>query len=161
MKMFIFRQIIIKSILLVVLLFSPVYVQSQETVLLTKEIKTSFSDYKGAIEVQLQEYDEMKFKHVYLEHRKERKKYNEVDFLYVKGAIKNLMNRHLSGATVTAKFMNDEGQEVEIKAGSVIPRIIRLNGEKKGYFTVKVPFDHRIKTCRLDINWTGKEEWYQ
>jgi len=122
------------------------------------EIRTKIESFKRNIQVKLQRYDEARIEYAYLEHKRKKKKTGEKDYLYVKGAVKNLMNRHLSGAVVLVDFVNDVGQVVAREYGEVIPRIIRLNGAKKGYFTVKTSYNPSISLCKLTLNWSGKEE---
>jgi hypothetical protein len=87
-------------------------------------------------------------------------KYDENDngknYLILKGSVKNLQNRLLSGAVVVAHFFDENGNLVRNEYSEVIPRIIRLNGSKRGRFTVKVPYDKRISLCKLDMSCSGR-----
>jgi hypothetical protein len=122
------------------------------------EIRTKIESVKRNIQIEAQRYDDARIEYIYLEHKRKKKKKGEKDYLYVKGAVKNLMNRHLSGAIVTADFIDASGQVVAREYGEVIPRIIRLNGAKKGYFTVKTSYNPSVSLCKLTLNWNGKEE---
>lgn len=145
-----------------VLLFGCKTVQAKDDIatprVINAEIRTKTSSFKRNISIEITKYDEARIEHAYLEHKRKKKKSGEKDYLYVKGAVKNLMNRHLSGAIVTATFIDNNGQVVGHEFGEVIPRIIRLNGAKEGYFTVKTKYDPFVTQCKLTLNWSGKEE---
>jgi len=115
------------------------------------EIKTKIESHKRTIQVELQRYDDARIENAYLEHKRKKKRTVEKDYLYVKGAVKILTNRHLSGAMVMTAFMNAEGQVVAKEYGEVIPRIIRLNGAKKGYFTIKTSYNPDITNCKISL----------
>ena len=125
---------------------------------ISAEIRSIIPDLSSVMQIEMQLYDEARIMYAYLEHQRKKKKTGEVDYLYVKGAVKNLRNRILSGAVVIVDFMDNAGNVVAREQGSVIPRIIRLNGAKKGHFTVKTKYDPFITQCKIRLDWSGKED---
>jgi len=127
-------------------------------IVLMKNIKSKMTAFSKRIRIELTNYDEVKFKNVHLAHKRQHKKSGEKDYLLIKGQVKNLMNRYLSGVTVHVVMFDENGQNIGHKDGNVVPNIIKINGAKKGYFTIKFPYDSSIARMEMDLVWSGKEE---
>ncbi len=148
-----------KKLLIVLLLsFSFIGIQNVYSMVTKEEIRTKNFAFQGNIDVETETYDEAKIRNVYLEHKTKMKKSGKKEYLYVKGSLKNLSKSILAGAVITAKFFDTEGNLIAVERKSVTPNIMRRYRRSKGYFTIKTKYNSQIKLCKLEANWSGKEE---
>lgn len=128
------------------------YAKTQE------EIRSNNETIKTMVEIDIEEYDDMRINNVYLEHRQRVRKTGAKDYLYVKGSLKNLRRTILAGSYITAKFYDSDGNLIDVERSVVIPRILREYRRNRGNFTVRVPYNSQISLCKLTATWNGKED---
>tara|TARA_B100000745_G_scaffold279508_1_gene211043 strand:+ start:387 stop:845 length:459 start_codon:yes stop_codon:yes gene_type:complete len=143
-------------LMFIVIIFSGV--QNGHSFVKQEEIRTKNDSFKREIKIETEEYYDAKVSNVYLQHKNKKKRSGEKDYLYVKGTFKNLRRTILAGAVITAKFYDGEGNLIAVEKKSVIPRILRRYRKGIGHFTIKTKYDSRIELCKLEANWSGKEE---
>ncbi len=108
--------------------------------------------------IEIVKYDNAKIQNVYTQIKNKKAKDGEKQYLYVKGTVKNTTMGTLSEPTVTAQFIDEKGKSITRHYGTVIPRMIRSQGNKKGHFTIKAPYDPSLSLLKLSLNWAGKNK---
>lgn len=117
-------------------------------------VRAKTDSFNRNIRIEISQYDDARIENVYLEHRRNKTKKDEKDYLYVHGSVRNLSMSYISGIIARAKFFDVSGNLVFDGIDEVIPKTLRRYGHRgdRGYFTIKVVYDSNIANCKINLD---------
>ena len=115
---------------------------------ISKKINSRVVSFQHDIRLDVTPLNRVKIEYVRFEHKRKEEKDITIDYLYLKGNIKNTtLPRRISNIFANADFLDENGDIVASVSKKVTPTIIKLNG----YFTIQIPYDSSISLCKLEI----------